>query len=152
MPPRVFTDIAAIEAAVGEDLGTTGWTEITQSTVDSFAAITGDHQWIHVDAERAAASAFGGTIAHGYLTLAMLPAFAARLYAIETGSARLNYGLGKVRFPAPVPVGSKVRATPRIKEVQHVPAGSRVVVTWTVEADGVERPVCVAESITLVVP
>ncbi|MEV4729744.1 MaoC family dehydratase [Saccharopolyspora sp. NPDC049426] len=152
MPPRVFADVAAIEAAIGEDLGTTEWTEITQSTVDLFADVTGDHQWIHVDVEKAATSAFGGTIAHGYLTLAMLPAFAARLYAIETGSARLNYGLGKVRFPAPVPVGSKVRATPRIQEVRHVPAGSQVIVRWTVEADGVERPVCVAESITLIVP
>ncbi|WP_199740378.1 MaoC family dehydratase [Saccharopolyspora rhizosphaerae] len=152
MPPRVFRDIAEVEAAVGEDLGTTGWVEVSQPTVDAFAEITGDHQWIHVDVERAARSAFGGTIAHGHLTLAMLPAFAAQLYALETGSARLNYGLGEVRFPAPVPVGSKVRGTPRIREVRQVPAGSQVVVRWTVEADGVERPVCVAESITLVIP
>jgi acyl dehydratase len=152
MAPRVFTDVAEIESAVGEELGTTAWVEITQPVVDTFAEVTADHQWIHVDVERAAASAFGGTIAHGYLTLSMLPAFAAELYTIETGSARLNYGLGKVRFPAPVPVGSRVRATPRFTAVQHVPAGSQVVVSWTVEADGVERPVCVAESITLVVP
>jgi acyl dehydratase len=152
MAPRVFTDVAEIEAAVGEDLGTTDWVAITQPVVDTFAEVTGDHQWIHIDVERAARSAFGGTIAHGYLTLSMLPAFAAQLYTIDTGSARLNYGLGKVRFPAPVPVGSKVRATPRFAAVQHVPAGSQVVVSWTVEADGVERPVCVAESITLVVP
>nr|WP_285488259.1 MaoC family dehydratase [Amycolatopsis taiwanensis] len=152
MPPRVFTDIAGIEKAIGEDLGTTDWVTITQPTIDDFADVTGDHQWIHVDVERATASSFGGTIAHGYLTLSMLPAFAAQLYSIETGSARLNYGLGKVRFPAPVPAGSKIRAMPRIKEVRHVPAGDQVVVAWTVEADGADRPVCVAETITLVVP
>lgn len=152
MAPRVLADLAAVEAAVGEDLGTTDWVEITQAAVDTFADVTGDHQWIHVDPGRAASSAFGGTIAHGYLTLSMLPAFAAQLYTIDTGSARLNYGLGKVRFPAPVPVGSRIRATPRIAEVVQVPAGSQVVVAWTVEAEGVERPVCVAESITLVVP
>jgi acyl dehydratase len=151
MAPREFTDVAKIEA-VGEDLGTTDWVEISQPAVDAFAEVTGDHQWIHVDVERAASSPFGGTIAHGYLTLSMLPAFAAQLYTIDTGSARLNYGLGKVRFPASVPVGSKIRATPRFKEVQHVPAGSQVVVAWSVEAEGVERPVCVAETITLVVP
>ena len=82
----------------------------------------------------------------------MLPAFAAELYTIDTGSARLNYGLEKVRFPAPVKVGTKIRATPRIKEVRPVPAGTQVLVAWTVEAEGTERPVCVAESITLVLP
>ena len=149
---RTFTSIAAIEAAVGEELGTTDWVQITQERVDRFAELTGDQQWIHVDVERATASSFGGTIAHGYLTLSMLPAFAAELYTIDTGSARLNYGLEKARFPAPVKVGTKIRATPRIKEVRPVPAGTQVLVAWTVEAEGAERPVCVAESITLVLP
>ncbi|MGY0540237.1 MaoC family dehydratase [Nocardioides sp. YJ-D4] len=149
---RTFTSIAAIEAAVGEELGTTDWVQMTQERVDRFAELSGDQQWIHVDVERATASAFGGTIAHGYLTLSMLPAFAAELYTIDTGSARLNYGLEKVRFPAPVKVGTKIRATPRIKDVRAVPAGTQVLVAWTVEAEGTERPVCVAESITLVLP
>ncbi|MEU0265984.1 MaoC family dehydratase [Nocardioides sp. NPDC006303] len=149
---RTFTSIAAIEAAVGEELGTTDWVQMTQERVDRFAELSGDQQWIHVDVERATASSFGGTIAHGYLTLSMLPAFAAELYTIDTGSARLNYGLEKVRFPAPVKVGTKIRATPRIKEVRAVPAGTQVLVGWTVEAEGTERPVCVAESITLVLP
>ncbi|MER7606206.1 MaoC family dehydratase [Nocardioides sp. NPDC127503] len=149
---RTFTSIAAIEAAVGDELGTTDWVQITQERVDRFAELSGDQQWIHVDVERAAASSFGGTIAHGYLTLSMLPAFAAELYTIDTGSARLNYGLEKVRFPAPVKVGTKIRATPRIKEVRAVPAGTQVLLGWTVEAEGAERPVCVAESITLVLP
>jgi acyl dehydratase len=149
---RTFTSIAAIEAAVGKELGTTDWVEMTQERVDRFAELSGDQQWIHIDVERATASSFGGTIAHGYLTLSMLPAFAAELYTIDTGSARLNYGLEKVRFPAPVKVGTKIRATPRIKEVRAVPAGTQVLVAWTVEAEGAERPVCVAESITLVLP
>lgn len=149
---RTFTSIAAIEAAAGEELGTTDWVQMTQERVDRFAELSGDQQWIHVDVERATASAFGGTIAHGYLTLSMLPAFAAELYTIDTGSARLNYGLEKVRFPAPVKVGTKIRATPRIKDVRAVPAGTQVLVAWTVEAEGTERPVCVAESITLVLP
>ncbi len=149
---RTFTSIAAIEAAVGDELGTTDWVQITQERVDRFAELSGDQQWIHVDVERATASSFGGTIAHGYLTLSMLPAFAAELYTIDTGSARLNYGLEKVRFPAPVKVGTKIRATPRIKEVRAVPAGTQVLAAWTVQAEGAERPVCVAESITLVLP
>ncbi|MEU6134849.1 MaoC family dehydratase [Nocardioides sp. NPDC047086] len=149
---RRFTSVEEIEAAVGDELGTTDWVQITQDRVDRFAELTGDQQWIHVDVERATASSFGGTIAHGYLTLSMLPAFAGELYTIEAGSARLNYGLEKVRFPAPVKVGSKIRATPRIKEIRAVPAGTQVLVAWTVEAEGAERPVCAAESITLVLP
>jgi acyl dehydratase len=152
MAPRVLASVAEIEAAVGEELGTTDWVQVTQDRVNGFADVTDDHQWIHVDVDRAAASSFGGTIAHGYLTLSMLPGFSRQLYALEAGSARLNYGLEKVRFPAPVPVGAKIRATPTITEVRAVPAGTQVVVGWSVEAEGVARPVCVAESITLVVP
>ncbi|MBE3073610.1 MAG: MaoC family dehydratase [Actinobacteria bacterium] len=151
MASRIFSTVADLESAVGKPLGTTDWVTVDQATVNGFADLTGDHQWIHVEPDRAAASAFGGTIAHGHLTLSLLPAFASSLYSIQAGSARLNYGLDKVRFPAPVPVGSRVRATPTIKEVRQVPAGTQVIVSWVVEADGVERPVCVAESITLVV-
>ena len=152
MANRVFRSVEDLESAVGEELGTTDWVEISQQTVDGFADLTGDHQWIHVDVERARASSFGGTIAHGYLTLSMLPAFGAELYAIEAGSARLNYGLEKVRFPAPVPVGAKVRASATLKQVRGVPAGTQVLVSWAVEAQDASRPVCVAESITLVLP
>lgn len=152
MTQRVFRSVPDLEAAVGEELGPTEWVEITQDTVDGFADLTGDHQWIHVDVDRARTSPFGGTIAHGYLTLSMLPSFSTSLYSIEAGTARLNYGLEKVRFPASVPVGSKIRASATIKQVRQVPAGTQVHVGWTVEAEGVARPVCVAESITLVVP
>jgi acyl dehydratase len=152
MAPRHFGSVQELSAAVGEELGTSDWVEVSQDIVDGFADLTGDHQWIHVDVERARASSFGGTIAHGYLTLSMLPAFAAQLYSIDAGSARLNYGLEKVRFPASVPVGSKIRATARIKHVRPVPAGTQVLVDWTVEAQDVAQPVAVAESITLVLP
>ncbi|EWT06280.1 dehydratase [Intrasporangium chromatireducens Q5-1] len=152
MTQRVFRSVPDLEAAVGEELGPTDWVEITQDTVDGFADLTGDHQWIHVDVDRARTSPFGGTIAHGYLTLSMLPSFSTSLYSIKAGTARLNYGLEKVRFPASVLVGSKVRATATIKQIRQVSAGTQVRVGWTVEADGVARPVCVAESITLVVP
>jgi acyl dehydratase len=152
MAPRVFTSVPEIEAAVGQDLGTTSPVRITQDLVNRFADVTGDQQWIHVDVARAAASSMGGTIAHGYLTLSMIPAFAQQLFALEAGSARLNYGLEKVRFPAPVPVGSSIHGSALIKDVQTVPAGTRVAVAWTVEIAGGTRPVCVAESITLVVP
>ncbi|MDO5697980.1 MAG: MaoC family dehydratase [Dermatophilus congolensis] len=151
MSKKVFSSIAELEAAVGEPIGTTEWMTIDQQKVNGFADITGDHQWIHVDVERAASSPFGGTIVHGFLTLSMLPVFSTSLFSIEAGTARLNYGLEKVRFPAPVPVGSRVRATPTFKEVRKVNAGTQVLTSWTVEAEGVSRPVCVAEMITLVV-
>lgn len=151
MSKRVFGTITDLEAAVGEPIGTTDWVTIDQDKVDGFADITGDHQWIHVDVEKAASSPFGGTIVHGFFTLSLLPVFGASVFSIEAGTARLNYGVEKVRFPAPVPVGSRLRATPTIKEVRSVPAGTQVITGWVVEADGVSQPVCVAETITLVV-
>lgn len=150
--PRVFADLAEIERAQGEPLGTTDWTPIDQSAVDTFADLTGDHQWVHVDTERAAGSPFGGTIVHGFLTLSMLPGFAGRLYRIDVGSARLNYGVEKVRFPAPLPVGSRVRGTAEFTAVEHLGSGTRITTTWTVEREGGERPVCVAQTLTLVLP
>ena len=152
MPRHVFTSVADLGAAVGTSLGPTAWVEVTQGMVDDFADVTGDHQWIHVDVERAEASPYGGTIAHGYLTLSMLPSFASELYRVTAGSARLNYGLEKVRFPAVLPVGSKVRGSATIKEVRHVAAGTQLFISWIVEAKEASRPVCVAESITLVIP
>lgn len=151
MAPHILTTMAEVRALVDQPLGVTNWVSITQERVDHFAQTTGDHQWIHVDVDRARESAYGGTIAHGYLTLAMLPAFASTLYRIEAGSSRLNYGVNKVRFPAPVPVGSSIRATPTIIAVHEVSAGDQVTVRWNVECDQATRPVCIAETLTLVV-
>jgi acyl dehydratase len=148
---RVFESVAEVDAAVGEPLGTTEWVAIEQKQVDAFAELTGDHQWIHVDVERAKDSPFGGTIAHGYMTLAMLPGFGSQLFRIDAGSARLNYGSEKVRFPSPLRVGSSIRATPTFASVTEVPAGTQVRTRWVVESDSAEKPVCVAEAITLVV-
>lgn len=148
---RVFESVPAIEAAVGEPLGTTDWVAIEQKHVNAFADLTGDHQWIHVDVDRAKDSPFGGTIAHGYLTLAMLPGFGGQLFRIDAGRARLNYGSERVRFPSPLRVGSRIRATPTFVSVAEVPAGTQVKTRWVVESDSSEKPVCVAETITLVV-
>jgi acyl dehydratase len=149
---RVLTTIEEVEALVGEPLGATEWAPIDQPAVDAFADLTGDHQWIHVDAERAAGSPFGGTIVHGLLTLGMLPGFGLQLFRIDAGSARLNYGMDSVRFPAPLRTGSRVRGVPQFLSVTPVRSGTQVRTQWTVEAEGSERPVCVAEAITLVVP
>lgn len=152
MTAQVFTDIARVEAAVDRPLGTTDWVEIDQDAVDRFADLTGDHQWIHVDPERAAGSAFGGTIVHGFLTLSLLPGLGPQLFSLDAGSARLNYGVEKVRFPAPLPTGSRVRGSATFVNVEHVGSGTRVTTQWTIEREGGERPVCVAQTITLVVP
>ncbi|GAB7004734.1 MaoC family dehydratase [Nocardioides sp. AN3] len=152
MPTHIFRSIDEVESAVGQALGTTAWMNVTQAEVDQFADVTGDRQWIHVDIERAALSPFRGTIAHGYLTLAMLPSLAQQIYVFATGSARLNYGLDKVRFPAPMPVGSQLRGTPTITWTRRVQAGTQVGVNWKIEREGGSRPVCIAESITLIVP
>src|ERR1700742_4817840 len=106
---RVFTTFDELAEATGEELGTSEWVEITQERVDQFANSTGDHQWIHVDIERAAAGPFGGTIAHGFLTLSLIPWLGAQVFSLETPGAKLNYGVNKVRFPSPVPVGSRIR-------------------------------------------
>lgn len=151
MAPRVFRTIDDIAGAIGEVLGPSPWVVVDQPLVDQFAEVTGDCQWIHVDVERAADSSFGGTIVHGYLTLSLLPAFGQQLYSIEAGSARLNYGLERVRYPAPLPVGRRIRATASVKDVVEARAGAQVTYVWTVEAEGSSRPVCVAESLTLVV-
>lgn len=147
---RTFTSPAELLAATGETLGTSSWTEITQEQVNTFAEATGDHQWIHVDVERAAAeSPFGGPVAHGFLTLSLLPKLAWEIYTVEGTKLGVNYGLNKVRFPAPVPVGSKVRATAVLTEVTEVGGGGlQLVVSSTVECEGTDKPVCVAEMVS----
>ena len=146
---RTFTSTEQLSAAVGEDLGATDWLEITQDRVDAFADATGDHQWIHVDVERAASGPFGGTIAHGYLTLSLLPMLGPQLFEVETPGAKLNYGVNKVRFPHPVKVGSRVRATAQLAEVSDVPAGTQLVTRYVVEIEGETKPACVAETVVL---
>jgi acyl dehydratase len=146
---RTFTTFDELSDAAGEDLGTTDWLEITQERVDAFADATGDHQWIHVDVERAKKGPFGGTIAHGYLTLSLIPQFTPQLFDLETPGAKLNYGVNKVRFPNPVKVGQKIRATAQITEVSDVPAGKQMVTRFTIEIDGENKPACVAETVVL---
>lgn len=150
--PRVFASTSELAAATGEQIGTTSWKHISQQMVDAFAHLTDDHQWIHVERDRASESSFGGTIVHGYLTLSLLSAMADSLFTIEAGSARLNYGLERVRFPAPFLTGTKVRGTATFRETRRVAAGTQLIVTWILEAEGQRRPVCVADTVTLVVP
>jgi acyl dehydratase len=132
-------------ALVGQELGPTGWVAIEQERIDAFAAATGDHQWIHVDPDRAAAGPFGTTIAHGYLTLSLLPSFAYEVLPLAGARLTINYGLNRVRFPAPVPVGSRVRGSFRVVEASEVDGGHQLTVEATVEREGGEKPVCVAE-------
>jgi acyl dehydratase len=133
----------------GDEFGPSDWLEITQDRIDGFADATGDHQWIHVDPERAAEGPFGTTIAHGFLTLSLLVKF---LYEVrpESGEYRMgiNYGVNKVRFPAPVPVGSRIRAHFEVLEVSEVEGGIQVVTKGTIEREGEEKPVCVAEMVS----
>ncbi|MEU5272279.1 MaoC family dehydratase [Streptomyces hygroscopicus] len=145
--PRIFTSPDELLMAVDEELGPSDWLEIDQKRVDLFADATGDHQWIHVDAEKAAAGPFGTTIAHGYLTLSLLPSFTPQLLRVENVRMGINYGLNKVRFPSPVPVGSRLRATGRIVEVTEVKDGVQMTLAVTVEREGGDKPVCVAESV-----
>ena len=129
----------------GVRYGPSSWTEIPQSRIDAFADATGDHQWIHVDPERAVAGPFGTTIAHGYLTLSLLPAASYEVVPPQGTGMAVNYGLNRVRFPAPVPVGSRVRATFEVVAVDEAEWGVQVTMTATVEREGGDRPVCVAE-------
>ncbi|MCH0539500.1 MaoC family dehydratase [Streptomyces sp. MUM 203J] len=146
--PRVFTSADELRAAVGERLGYSDWLEVDQKRIDLFAEATGDHQWIHVDPQAAARGPFGTTIAHGYLTLSLLPALVPQLLRVEGVTMGLNYGANKVRFPAPVPVGSRLRATAALKEVTDVPGGgAQLTLTVTVEREGGDKPVCVAEPV-----
>ncbi|MEU2454391.1 MaoC family dehydratase [Streptomyces sp. NPDC012765] len=146
--PRVFTSAEELHAGVGEPLGPSAWLEVDQKRIDLFADATGDHQWIHVDPERAADGPFGSTIAHGYLTLSLLPSLVPQVMRVEGMRMGLNYGTNKVRFPAPVPVGSRLRATAVITEVAEAGGGVQVTATVTVEREGGDKPVCVAESVS----
>lgn len=149
---RVFNGIDELEAAVGERLGHSDWHTVTQKQVDLFAEATGDDQWIHVDVDRARSGPFGGTIAHGYLTLSFLPTLIREIYKVEGLAMGLNYGSNKVRFPTPVPVGSRIRAGAELLGLARGPAGAQSIVRVTVELEGSEKPACVAETVSVLVP
>ncbi|MEU8136197.1 MaoC family dehydratase [Streptodolium elevatio] len=149
---RVFENVAAVAAAKGEQLGVSEWLTVDQDRIDRFADATGDHQWIHVDAERAAAGPFGTTIAHGYLTLSLIPALTQQMFTVQGVRMGVNYGTAKVRFPAPVPVGSRVRDTAVLLDVEEVPQGVRLTVRHTIEIEGAAKPACVADTLSLIVP
>jgi acyl dehydratase len=146
---RTFTTSEEIEAAAGQEIGTSDWVEIDQDRVDKFADATGDHQWIHVDEERARNGPFGGTIAHGYLTLSLVPWLGSQVFTLDTPGAKLNYGVNKVRFPNPLRVGSRVRARIAVGEVTDVRAGKQLTFSYTVEIEGQDKPACVAETVVL---
>ncbi|MFJ4834661.1 MaoC family dehydratase [Streptomyces sp. NPDC088747] len=132
----------------GGDLGTSEWIEVTQDRIDTFADATGDHQWIHVDPERAAAGPFGAPIAHGYLTLALFVPLFTELLEVEGVTTKVNYGLNKVRFPAPVKVGSRIRLVARLASVEDVPGGCQITVDGTIETDGGGKPAAVLQSLS----
>lgn len=145
---RVFAGREEVLAAKGESLGSSQWHTITQEQVDSFADSTLDHQWIHVDPERAAQGPFGGTIAHGFLTLSLVSALNAEIYRFEGIKMGINYGVNKVRFPSPVRVGSRVRASTELADVTETSSGLQLTVNTTVEIEGGDKPACVAEILT----
>ena len=149
---KTITGLDELRAAEGETLGTSDWHEVTQRDVDTFADVTGDHQWIHVDVERAKETPFGGTIAHGYYTLSLAPMFMEQTFALEGFAFAVNYGLNRVRFPAPLPVGSRVRMTAKLAGLEDVPGGAQMKVELTFEREGGEKPVCVAETLARVYP
>ena len=142
------TTIAELPSLKGQELGTSDWVEITQERVNQFAEATGDHQWIHVDVERAKAeSPFGGPIAHGYLTLSLIIPMYSEVLVVSDAKMGVNYGLNKVRFPAPVPVGATVRLTATLKDVEEVAGGLQVTIAGVIEAEGGSKPVCIAEPV-----
>lgn len=148
---KVFDNLSEFVAAAGSQLGPTEWMEITQDRVNLFAEATDDHQWIHVDPERAAAGPFGGTIAHGLLTLSLLPHFMHQLYRVDNVALAINYGYNKVRFITPVKVGANVRAAAVISKVDELDGAVQATMTVTVEIEGSEKPAAVVESIVRII-
>jgi acyl dehydratase len=142
-----ITGIDELKTKVGEELGVSEWREVTQADIDAFAEATGDHQWIHVDPERAAQTPFGSTIAHGLYTLSLGPVLSEEAFSLEGIAFGLNYGYDRVRFPSPLPVDSRVRMRATLTSVDDVPGGIQMKVTQTFEREGGEKPVCVAEQL-----
>jgi acyl dehydratase len=149
---RIFKDVDDLKASLGEQVGYSSWVEVGQPRIDAFADATGDHQWIHVDPARAASGPYGSTIAHGYLTLALVPRLVGEVYRLDGMSMLVNYGLNRLRFPAPVPVGSRVRGGVELLTLEPSAGGYQLATQVTVEIDGSNKPACVADTLTLVVP
>ncbi len=149
---RTFDGLDELEAVVGQELGVSDWHTVTQQQIDTFADATGDHQWIHVDAQKASDGPFKTTIAHGYLTLSLIPSLVWQIYTVEGLSMGINYGCNKVRFPATVPVDSRLRACATLTALNRGASGAQCVVTVTVELEGNSKPACVAETVSVLVP
>jgi acyl dehydratase len=148
---RTFANLAEFVAAKGDSLGFSEWHKITQEQVNAFADATGDHQWIHVDVERAASGPFGGTIAHGYLTVSLLPVLSMEIFRVENLTMGINYGLDRVRFPSPVLSGSSIRAEATLTDVRQTHLGSLASIRMRVEIDGQDKAACVADTLSLFV-
>lgn len=149
--PRRFDSIAAFREVCGQELGVGGWLEIDQDRINAFADATDDHQWIHVDVDRAGRGPFGATIAHGYLSLSLIPVLSRDIFYVDGVQLAINYGLDSVRFPQPVTVGSRIRAKASLIAIDEVQAGTRAVVRFVIEIDGQDKPACVADSVRLLV-
>ncbi|WP_371494524.1 MaoC family dehydratase [Kitasatospora sp. NBC_00374] len=144
---KAFDTPADLVAAVGTEIGHSDWLTVDQHRIDLFAEATGDHQWIHTDAERAAAGPFGATVAHGFLTLSLLPVLSGQVYRVDNIRMAVNYGLNKVRFISPVRVGSRVRARVALTAAEETAGGWQITSEVTIELDGVDKPACVAEAV-----
>jgi acyl dehydratase len=149
---RVFANVHELKKVVGEVMGESEWVTMSQEMIDRFAEATGDYQWIHVDREKAKTSAFGSTIAHGFLTLSLIPRLLDKIYSVGKVAARLNYGCNRVRFIQPVPSGSRIKARIRLANIEDTPKGVRVTSEATVILDGSDRPACTAELVAVVIP
>jgi len=147
MPVHRYATGEELAARIGTEVGVSDWVTVSQERIELFARATNDHQWIHLDAERAAAGPFGTTIAHGFLTLSLLPEMAASAFAVDDTRMGVNYGLNRVRFPAPVPSGSRLRGRFKLLAVEPIAGGSQFTMEVTMEREGSDKPVCVAESI-----
>jgi len=145
---RIFEKVSDLQALVGQSIGESDWLTIDQARIDLFAQATGDHQWIHTDPERAAKGPYGTTIAHGYLTLSLLPELTSKAFRFDDVKMGVNYGLNRVRFPSPVPVNSRVRAVCKLLAYDAIEGGAQLTVEVTVERDGSAKPACVAEALS----
>jgi len=152
MPTLTITGLDGLESHLGEELGVSEWHDIPQELVNEFARVTGDDQWIHLDVERARLTPFGGTIAHGYLTLSLGPMLSNEIVTMAGFSHGINYGLGRVRFPSPLPVGSRVRMRATLTKLEPVAGGVQVTIEQVFEREGGDKPVCVAESLGRLYP
>jgi acyl dehydratase len=148
IPQRTIEGIEGLRALVGQEIGVSAWREIDQDLINRFADATGDHQWIHIDVERAQReSPFGTTIAHGYLILSLVPAFNEEIFTVGGLKLVVNYGLNKVRFVSPVPAGSRLRMRGRLAELSEVAGGQQAMLALTIEREGEEKPACVVEQL-----